>query len=172
MKVFLLDVDGVLTNGQFLYSKDGKVLKTFGADDNDALCLLKPHIEIRFISGDKSGFEISKKRIVDDMKFPLDQVSTFQRLDWIAERYPLEEVIYMGDGIFDYYVMERVGYSIAPANSDPQALKVAKYVTSRSGAERAVAEACLHIMTKFLGISDPFQAVRLATNAKIGAWGA
>ena len=68
-KVFILDVDGVMTNGQFLYSKEGKEMKVFGPDDNDALCLLKPYLEIRFVTGDKKGFKISKKRINDDMKF-------------------------------------------------------------------------------------------------------
>lgn len=42
-------------------------MKIFGPDDNDAISLLKEFIDIRFISGDKKGFSISKKRIVDDM---------------------------------------------------------------------------------------------------------
>ena len=110
--VFILDVDGVMTTGQFLYTADGKSMKVFGADDNDGLSLLKNHIEIRFVTGDKKGFPISKKRIVDDMGFELEIVSTIRRIDWIAERYPLESVIYMGDGIFDHYVMSKVGYQI------------------------------------------------------------
>ena len=36
LKVFILDVDGVMTTGQFFYSKDGKQMKVFGPDDNDA----------------------------------------------------------------------------------------------------------------------------------------
>ena len=60
--VFILDVDGVLTTGHFFYTKDGKVMKIFGPDDNDGLSLLRNFIDIRFISGDKKGFEISKKR--------------------------------------------------------------------------------------------------------------
>ena len=47
-KVFLLDVDGVMTSGQFFYSNQGKVMKVFGPDDHDALSLLKPFLEIRF----------------------------------------------------------------------------------------------------------------------------
>ena len=41
-KIFVLDVDGVLTNGQFLYDQNGKSHKIFGADDSDALKLLEP----------------------------------------------------------------------------------------------------------------------------------
>ena len=39
--VFVLDVDGVMTNGQFLYSDAGKAYKTFGAHDNDGLKMLE-----------------------------------------------------------------------------------------------------------------------------------
>src|SRR3990172_8634834 len=113
MKVFLLDVDGVLTTGQFLYSAEGKAMKSFGPDDNDGLSLLSPFIEIRFVTGDRKGFAISQRRIVDDMKYQLDLVSTVRRVEWIAERYSLEQVVYMGDGIFDHYVMKQVGYAIA-----------------------------------------------------------
>ncbi len=152
---FVLDVDGVLTSGQFFYTAEGKVMKVFGPDDNDGLSLLKRHIEIRFITGDKKGFAISKKRIVDDMKFPLDLVSTIHRVAWLKEKYPLDQVIYMGDGIFDHYVMREVGYAIAPSNSDILAKQFAHYVTQRAGGDRSVAEACLHILEKFFVPYDP-----------------
>ena len=167
--VFLLDVDGVLTTGQFLYSKEGKVLKVFGPDDHDGLSLLKPYLEIRFLTGDKTGYPITKKRIVDDMKFPLDLVSTIHRYEWIAARYPLNKVIFMGDGIFDHYVFKKVGYAIAPANADELAKKYAHYVTKRAAGDRAVAEACLHILEKFF---VPYNHKRLpnSTAKMSGEW--
>ncbi len=154
-KVFILDTDGVITTGQFFYTAEGKAMKIFGPDDNDALSLLKPYLETRFVTGDKKGYPISKKRISDDMKFQLDLVSTIHRVEWIKERYNLAEVIYMGDGIFDHYVMQRVGYSIAPANADKLTASQANYVTQRSGGDRAVAEACLHILEEFFEPYNP-----------------
>lgn len=154
-KVFILDVDGVLTTGQFFYTSEGKAMKVFGPDDNDALCLLKELIEIRFVTGDRKGLPISRKRICDDMGFELDLVSTIKRVEWVAERYSLDEVIYMGDGIFDHYVMKEVGYGIAPSNADKNAKAFSSYVTERMGGERAVAEAALHILEKFFEPFDP-----------------
>lgn len=147
--VFLIDVDGVMTNGQFIYTANGKTMKIFGPDDHDGLSLLKNFLEIRFVTGDTTGLDITKKRIVDDMKFPLDVVSTIKRIEWISKNYKLEKVIYMGDGIFDHYIFKKIGYSIAPANADAFAKKSADYVTKRNGGDRAVAEACLHILEKF-----------------------
>lgn len=154
-KCFILDVDGVMTTGHFLYTSEGKMMKIFGPDDNDGLSLLKNDLEIRFVTGDKKGFSISHKRIVEDMKFPLELVSTIRRVDWIKQRYALEDVIYMGDGIFDHYVMREVGYAISPANGDKIAREYANFVTERSGGDRAVAEACLHIMEKFFSPFNP-----------------
>ena len=154
-RVFIVDVDGVMTTGQFLYSEKGKVYKVFGPDDADGLALLKPRLDIRFVSGDKRGFPISRKRIEKDMGYPLDLVSAFDRVKWISDNYSLEDVIYMGDGLLDHYVFREVAYAIAPVNANPLAKRYAQFVTEQAAAERAVAEACLHILGKFFEPYDP-----------------
>jgi 3-deoxy-D-manno-octulosonate 8-phosphate phosphatase (KDO 8-P phosphatase) len=153
--VFLLDVDGVMTTGHFFYTDAGKQMKAFGPDDHDGLSLLKPWLDVHFVTGDRKGFPITKKRIVDDMGFPLDLVSTIKRITWIREHWPLDRVIYMGDGIFDHYVFRHVAYSIAPANADAHAKAAANHVTARRGGDRAVAEASLHILETFFQPYDP-----------------
>lgn len=158
-KIFLVDVDGVMTDGKIYQSLDGKVMKVFGPDDHDALKLLQRHVEVQFVSGDRSGFPLSEARIVGSMKMPLSLVSTSERLSWIAERWDLRDVAYMGDGIFDHYVISAVGYGIAPANADRLARESADYVTERASAERAVAEAALHLMERFFQPYDPQQPV-------------
>jgi 3-deoxy-D-manno-octulosonate 8-phosphate phosphatase (KDO 8-P phosphatase) len=150
-----MDVDGVMTDGKFYYTAEGKTMKQFGSDDHDGLSLLKPYMEIRFVTGDHRGYPIAEARIAKDMKMQLDLVSTTQRLAWIKENYNPAEVIYMGDGIFDHYVMREVGYAIAPANADSRAKAAAHFVTQRAGGDRAVAEAALHILEKFFTAWDP-----------------
>ena len=156
-KIFLIDVDGVMTTGQFLYSAEGKAYKVFGPDDHDALLLLKPFMEIRFVTGDKKGLAITRKRIVDDMKFPLEVVSTIRRIEWIRTQYAPEDVCYMGDGIFDTYVFAAVGYAISPSNGFHATKARAHHVTAAEGGNRAVAEACLHLLEKFF---TPFDGRR------------
>ena len=153
-EMFILDVDGVLTTGQFLYSKNGKEFKVFGPDDNDGLSLMKPFLKIHFVTQDKKGFAISKKRIVTDMKYPLNLVKTLDRVEWMKNKTSLNKIIYMGDSIFDHLIFSKVGYSIAPANADPLAKKYANFVTKRNSGERAVAEACLHILKNFFDVDD------------------
>jgi 3-deoxy-D-manno-octulosonate 8-phosphate phosphatase (KDO 8-P phosphatase) len=168
VKNFILDVDGVLTDGSYYYTTLGKVMKIFGPDDHDALLLLKPHLHICMVTGDKKGFPISKKRVADDMKFPLHLVSTFARAGWIRENFKPEETIYMGDGIFDAAVFEAVAYGIAPANAFFLTKQKAHFVTPSRGGDSAVAEACLHILEKFF---EPIDLSQVALKKGEGEWG-
>ena len=167
-ETLILDIDGVMTDGKFYYTEDGKSMKVFGADDNDALSMLKNFMDIIFVTGDKKGFKISSKRIVEDMKFELYLVSTLDRVKWIENKYNLKSVIYIGDGIFDNLVMDKVGYSICPSNSDKECIKSADFITKRAGGDRAVAEAVLHIFKKILKIQQPLK--HLKKNSTIGEW--
>tara|TARA_B100000886_G_C20091096_1_gene353895 strand:- start:46 stop:528 length:483 start_codon:yes stop_codon:yes gene_type:complete len=148
-KLFVVDVDGVMTTGQFLYDEKGKKFKIFGPDDADALKLLNKFIKIVFVSADKRGFKISKKRISDDMGYKLFSVSSENRLNWINKNFNINETIYMGDGIYDHLVMKKVFYSICTSNSATSARKYSRFITKRTGGDRAVSEACLHILKKF-----------------------
>ena len=165
----ILDLDGVLTDGKFIYSKSGKTYKAFSVDDHDGIKLVQNFLDVHVISADSRGFEISKRRVVKDMNLSLTLVSIEDRLDWIRRNFGLDNAIYMGDGIFDHYVMREVGYSIAPANADKLAKQHANFVTERSGGDRAVAEACLHIMEKFFTPFNP-AALPSAQHKLSGEW--
>jgi 3-deoxy-D-manno-octulosonate 8-phosphate phosphatase (KDO 8-P phosphatase) len=165
---FILDVDGVFTDGKFHYSKEGKLYKVFGDADNDALSLIKDSLHIEMVTGDKRGFDISKKRICDDMGFNVTLVSTFERAEWIANKFDLKETIYMGDGIYDPLVFNRVAYSIAPNNAFYNTKKYANYVTQSNGGEGAVAEAVIHIFEKLFG--KEFDILKLTLPTKSGIW--
>ena len=149
MKNLVLDVDGVFTTGQFLYTAEGKYAKVFGPHDNDGIKLISQFMHVCAISADRRGFAITKKRIVDDMGLSLEMVSEPERMDWFYKHFDLEETIYVGDGMYDAKVFEYVAYSIAPANAFYIAREKANFVTRSKSGEGAVAEACLHIMEKF-----------------------
>ncbi len=149
LKNLVLDVDGVFTTGQFLYTAEGKFAKVFGPHDNDGIKLISQVMNVVCISADKRGWAITKKRIADDMGLKLEMVSESERVDWFRKNFDLAETAYVGDGIYDAKVFEYVAYSIAPANAFYVALKKADYVTQAKSGEGAVAEACLHILEKF-----------------------
>ena len=146
---FILDVDGVLTTGQFLYSSDGKAYKIFGPHDADGLKMIKDRINISFISADYRGFDISKKRAAD-MGYPIKLVVEQERYAYIKKTYGFENLIFMGDGIYDVAILRECKFGIAPANARKEARKAAHFVTESRSGEGAVLDACLEISRRFL----------------------
>ena len=142
---FILDVDGVMTDGGFYYSSRGKMLKRFGPEDADALSLVSKLVEIRFVSADKRGFSITKRRINRDMGYRLDLVPASLRLEWIADRYELCSVIYMGDSFRDIDILNTVGLGISPCSAAMPVQQASGYTTIRNAGHGAVADACFHI---------------------------
>tara|TARA_B100001248_G_scaffold250487_1_gene224615 strand:- start:9221 stop:9706 length:486 start_codon:yes stop_codon:yes gene_type:complete len=150
--LIVFDVDGVLSTGRFFYTKEGKYMKEFGPDDHDALKITAQFINIEFITADKKGFSISKKRIQDEMGFQLSLVSTDERLTWFQNKKKLSEVIYMADSFKDIPILKKVGFAMCPSNSDDYCKSVCSYISKNSGGNRAVSEACFYVLKNLLNI--------------------
>ena len=150
-KVFILDVDGTLTNGNMYYSKEGKQLKAFSCDDWDALKEISNFVQLSFITADKKGFPITQKRIEEEMGWDLNLVSHLpkDRWEWMKKQFPDKKIIFMADGIYDYYALRECYFGITTKNALDYTKKCAILVTKRSGGDRAVAEACIHLMSEF-----------------------
>lgn len=154
INTFIFDVDGVFTDGNFIYTADGKFAKIFGPHDADGIKLLRQYgINIQAISADKRGFSITKKRIEEDMGVPLELVSEWERLQWLQSRFKLKECVYMGDGFHDMKIFENVGYSIAPINAFYLTKEKADYVTKTPAGAGAVLEWVLHVLEKLYNIT-------------------
>ena len=125
----ILDFDGVFTDGCFYYSSSGKYLKKFGPDDSDAIKYVKNYIDISIVTADKNGFKISSKRL-NDLSLKLELVKS-NRLNWIKEKFNLNQCIYIADSFTDYYIFKEVGYCICFNNSDEELKKLADYVTKK-----------------------------------------
>ena len=147
--VVIFDIDGVMTTGQFLYSKEGKEYKVFGAHDNDGIKLLDGKLDIVFVTADKRGYPISKKRIVDDMGRDLVIIEASKRFDYIDKVYGLENVIYMGDGYHDASILASCCCGIAPQNARIEAREASAFVTPSKSGEGAVLDASLYILKRY-----------------------
>jgi YrbI family 3-deoxy-D-manno-octulosonate 8-phosphate phosphatase len=138
--IVISDVDGCLTDGRYIYTADGKVAKVFGPHDNDGVKLLKANnIDVVFISADKRGFPITRKRI-EDMKCPIFNVSEAERVQWVdnyVKANGYEFSVFFGDGIGDVPVKDVVTYFACPANARKEAKMAAQYITESIGGQGA-----------------------------------
>jgi YrbI family 3-deoxy-D-manno-octulosonate 8-phosphate phosphatase len=145
----VLDIDGVLTTGQVLYSKEGKIYKVFGPHDKDGLKLISEYISnIQFITADEVGWDITYARIVTDWKFSAEQlhlVPEGQRMKWFIDNCNLGETAFIGDGYYDAPVLSRVKIGIAPSNARKEAKQAAKFITESAAGSGAVLDACLYL---------------------------
>ena len=87
IKYLICDVDGVMTSGHYLYSKFGKSYKIFGPHDHDGIKILKNLIKIIFITADKNGFSISKRRIQKDMEQKIILVNEEDRYSYLEKKF-------------------------------------------------------------------------------------
>ncbi len=145
VKLLLLDVDGVLTDGSISYTDEGIEIKTFNVRDGFGMNLLrKAGVEIGLITARSSN---ALKRRVQDLKLThvyqgkRKKVEVFEQI--IAELgLAPGQVAYMGDDWLDLALLKRVGFSATVADGAPEVKDVVDYVAKRSGGQGAVREVC------------------------------
>ena len=89
------------------------------------------------------------------MGFQIKYLPVKIREKWLDKHFGLKNCIYMGDGIFDHLIMKKTYYSIAPKGTLEHVKSSANYITKSKPAERAVAEAVIHILKKFMELTFP-----------------
>jgi len=155
IKLLILDVDGVLTDGKIWYSDDGKEQKCFHTQDGLGMKRLKrAGIQIAIISGRQSEAVDRRMRelgISTVFQGQENKLAAYESLLTSCHVSP-EEIAYIGDDSPDMLIMERVGFRIAVDNAVPEIKSIADWCTTRRGGEGAVREACEFILS-FIKVS-------------------
>jgi 3-deoxy-D-manno-octulosonate 8-phosphate phosphatase (KDO 8-P phosphatase) len=147
IKLLLMDVDGVLTNGKLYYVPDpqGQMVETkgFNAQDGIALQWLNwKGIQTGVISGRLSPATVERARQVKMTYVYQGHIEKIPILEEILSHSGMDasEVAYVGDDLTDAVIMHRVGLAIAPANAREEVKRAAHHVTLACGGEGAVRE--------------------------------
>jgi 3-deoxy-D-manno-octulosonate 8-phosphate phosphatase (KDO 8-P phosphatase) len=133
VKLLLLDVDGVLTDGRLYYGPDGEALKAFDVRDGHGIVLLRDHVQLGVVSGRPGKASEARLR---ELRF---QHLVFGQRDKLQGD---AEVAYMGDDVNDVALLRKVGLAAAPADARPEAQAAAHFVTAARGGRGAVRELC------------------------------
>ncbi|MBV8042249.1 3-deoxy-manno-octulosonate-8-phosphatase KdsC [Pluralibacter sp.] len=145
IRLLILDVDGVLSDGLIYMGNNGEELKAFNVRDGYGIrCAMTSGIEVAIITGRKAKLVEDRCKtlgITHLWQGQSDKLIAYRKLlDTLALRP--EEVAYVGDDLIDWPVMAEVGLSVAVADAHPLLIPRADYVTHIAGGKGAVREVC------------------------------
>jgi 3-deoxy-D-manno-octulosonate 8-phosphate phosphatase (KDO 8-P phosphatase) len=149
IRAIALDVDGVLTDGTFIWGPDGEEFKKYSFLDVMGISLgIKAGLIVAFISGEDSPLidrYAKKMGIVDVYKGCKDKAAALKDF---AQKHDLElsQICFMGDDVNDLPALELAGLSAAPATLHDDVKKKVMLITQRSGGQGAVRELIDHVL--------------------------
>ena len=138
---FVFDVDGVLTDGTVMASESGELLRTFNIKDGYALQLAaKKGFKICIISGGK-GHAMNKRfeglGVADVFLGVADKVIVLE--SYLKQiKATADQVLYMGDDMPDYHVMQLVGIATCPSDAVDEIKQISHYISPKMGGKAAV----------------------------------
>lgn len=156
IRLLLLDVDGVMTDGGIIYDINGVETKVFNVKDGHGIKMLQRYgIEVGIITGRTSpvvAFRAKELGIELVYQGSLKKIESYCD---IKQKTGLSDsqIAYMGDDVIDVPVMRRVIFAAAPADGLIDARNAAHYVTSLPGGRGAVREVC-DLILKGKGLWD------------------
>jgi len=143
VKLILMDVDGVLTDGRIILQAEVDEAKGFDSRDGVGIRLAqKAGLMTGVITGRLS---IATTRRASELRMEEYHQRVFRKVEVYesilrARRIPPQAVCFIGDDLVDVPIMRRTGFAAAPANARPEAMRVAHMVTSLEGGRGAVRE--------------------------------
>jgi 3-deoxy-D-manno-octulosonate 8-phosphate phosphatase (KDO 8-P phosphatase) len=156
IRLLLLDVDGVMTDGGIIYDGNGMETKVFNVKDGHGIKMLQRHgIEVGIITGRTSQVVDIRAR---ELGIELVYQGALKKLESyrdVKQKTGLndKQIAYVGDDVIDVPVMRRVIFAAAPADALLEARNAAHYVTSCAGGRGAVREVC-DLILKGRGLWD------------------
>jgi 3-deoxy-D-manno-octulosonate 8-phosphate phosphatase (KDO 8-P phosphatase) len=143
IKLLLLDVDGVMTDGGIYLSNSGDEFKKFNIQDGYGITKLRrTGIKLGIITGRISNIVTKRAEELGITEVHQNLENKLEAYEKIKAKWKLsdEEIAYIGDDEFDLSVLERVGFSAAPSDAVPLVKKKVHFVSTRNGGNGAVRE--------------------------------
>ena len=138
IKTFVFDIDGVLSSQTISLSNDGEPLRTANIHDGYAINLaIRSGYGVAIITGGNSEAVRVRYEALGVKHIYMKSSLKIRDFEHLIENtdYKPEEMVYVGDDIPDYEVMQRVALPIAPADAAPEIKSIAKYISPRIGGQ-------------------------------------
>lgn len=150
IRLLILDVDGVLTDGRLYYGADGEALKVFNTLDGHGVKMLRRSgVEVAVITGRRSPAMLRRCQDLGIAWVQQGREDKWEALQELLAEHPfaLSDIACMGDDWPDLAIMTRVGLALTTRNAHPAVQARAHWQSRHRGGEGAVREACDLLMT-------------------------
>ncbi|MBC8277600.1 MAG: HAD hydrolase family protein [FCB group bacterium] len=143
IKIVLLDVDGVLTDGRFFYSDDGREFKSFDVKDGFAIRMAGLlGLKFAIITGkmspivERRGRELGVEEIHQGY---FNKIEVYEDIK-LRNGYSDDECAFIGDDLFDLGVLSKAGFSACPADAVEEVKSSVDFISQNPGGRGAVRE--------------------------------
>ncbi len=150
VKAIFSDVDGILTDGTIYVGPDNYELKRFTVDDGVGAAIAREaQLPLALISGRHSEATTSRAGQMNITDVYQGHLNKLAPLELLLEKFGLtaEEVVYIGDGLVDVPVLERVGVPVSVPNAPQWVKDRAIHITERSGGQGVLLEVVEWVLT-------------------------
>ncbi|OCB76134.1 KdsC family phosphatase [Flavobacterium crassostreae] len=146
---FIFDIDGVLTDSAVFITTQGEMLRTMNVRDGYAMkAAIENGYNVCVISGGSNeGVRVRLRNLgITDIHLGTpDKVATFKEYIELYHINP-ESVLYMGDDIPDYHVMQLVGLPSCPQDAAAEIKNIATYISHKNGGKGAARDVIEQVM--------------------------
>jgi 3-deoxy-D-manno-octulosonate 8-phosphate phosphatase (KDO 8-P phosphatase) len=163
VKAFVFDVDGVFTDGTVILHSSGELLRTSNTRDGYAVHVaVERGFPIAIISGGKSEAVRQRFKGLGVTDIYLGATDKVDALEDFRFKYGIElsQILYMGDDLPDYEVLQKVGIPTCPLDAAPEIKQISAYISSYAGGKgcvRDVIEQVLRLNGKWGSSSNGLQ---------------
>lgn len=143
IKLLILDIDGVLTDGLLYYGAQGEVLKAFNVRDGLGIRLLLEHdIQVAIITGRNSEIVATRAKELGISHVYQGRTNKLAALDELLQKLKIDlsEIAYMGDDIIDLPILTRVGLPASPKDGHTLIREHVAFISQYNGGRGAVRE--------------------------------
>lgn len=149
VKLLVLDVDGVLTDGRLIYSTSGEETKNFYVSDGLGIFMVKKAgIRCAIVTAKASIAVVNRAKALDIDEVYQDFHYKIDALVKLREKFRVEdsEICFVGDDLIDIPILKRVGLAVSPPNAVEDVKPFAHLITEKRGGHGAVREVCDFIL--------------------------
>lgn len=149
IKLLMLDVDGVMTDGGIIYDASGLETKRFNVKDGHGIKMLQRYgLEVGIITGRTSNVVANRAKELGISIIYQGALKKIEQYETVKQRTGLHDyqIAYMGDDIIDVPVLKQAGFAAAPADAMQEVLCHVDYISPLGGGNGAVRDVCDKIL--------------------------